>query len=361
MEILTSGSFINLENQGKIEQLIYTAKEIANAAVETDGFVNSEENNQRLALEIWQGAEYMCRDFEEANIKNIFINNFLERLREIRGAAGNSEIPLQTFPIAPESIEKASAKDEFLGIVETNKIREPESSVSDFSSNETDEETSVDEDFQSEMSDSSIEDGEFQAENSETDEFLVVETMEETEEENENSFETLSETETVQPEEVETLNKQNGKVSSIALPEKEPYRWDNCTVTATIQMLPDDAGIRRVVLSVRTHDFAPQISVVELTGEVSPENLLAALETAFDKYKNDLPIKVMDKLKKEKSSVKRQSSKTTTAEVKTSGVSNTTQVNNKTVQRAEVKTAEKPTPKVTIPKPENTLQGNLFG
>ena len=32
MQVLTSGSFINLDNQEKIEQLIFTAKEIAVAA-----------------------------------------------------------------------------------------------------------------------------------------------------------------------------------------------------------------------------------------------------------------------------------------------------------------------------------------
>lgn len=37
---LSSSSFINLENQEKIEQLIFTAKEIANVSVETEGFVN---------------------------------------------------------------------------------------------------------------------------------------------------------------------------------------------------------------------------------------------------------------------------------------------------------------------------------
>lgn len=57
MQILTSGSFINLDNQEKVEQLIFTAKAIADSAVQTEGFISSEDNNKRLALEIWQGAE----------------------------------------------------------------------------------------------------------------------------------------------------------------------------------------------------------------------------------------------------------------------------------------------------------------
>ncbi len=367
MEILNSGSFINLENQEKIEQLIFTAKEIANAAVETDGFINNEENNKRLALEIWQGAEYMCRDHEEASIKNIFINNFLERLREIGSTTKISEnLPEQIRSVSETAlgVENNDLKDEFLGILETDKPQEPENSIHSFSSNEIDEEPSIDEGFQSEESDLTVQNDDYSMEIAETDEFLAVETIENDGVENQKSFEPkpqdeMVQVETIQTEIVENLNNQNAAVSSIVLPEKEPYQFDKCTVTATIQLLPTETEIRRVVLSVRTHDFAPQISVVELAGEATPENLLPALETAFERYKTDLPVKVMDKLKKEKSSVKKQSNKTV-AETKVSGVSQTTQATNKTVQSTEVKTAEKTTPKVTIPQPQDTLQGNLF-
>jgi hypothetical protein len=360
MEILNSGSFINLENQEKIEQLIFTAKEIAKAAVETDGFINSEENNRRMAIEIWQGAEYMCRDFEEANIKNIFVRNFLERLREIRGVSQVTEISPVPLEVS-ETIKKTVGKDEFLGIVETNKIREPKSIVSDFSSNETDEESNIDDSFQSEMSDLIFENDKNLSEIAKNDEFLAVEAIVKTEEENENSLETESQDEIIQTEAIEVLNNQNAAVKSIALPEKEPYQFDKCTVTATIQLLPTETGIRRVVLSVRTHDFAPQISVVELTGEANPERLLlSALRSAFEKYKSDLPIKVINKLKEEKSKVKKQPNKTI-SEAKTNGVSNTTPAANRTVGRAENETSEQTAPRVTIPKPPDTVQGNLFG
>ena len=49
MEILSSGSFINLENQEKIEQLKYTATELANAAMETEGFTGEEEAARKIA------------------------------------------------------------------------------------------------------------------------------------------------------------------------------------------------------------------------------------------------------------------------------------------------------------------------
>ncbi len=48
MKTLTGGSFVKLENKEKIENLIFPAKEMANATVETDGFVYEPENNRRL-------------------------------------------------------------------------------------------------------------------------------------------------------------------------------------------------------------------------------------------------------------------------------------------------------------------------
>jgi hypothetical protein len=43
MQVLTSGSLVNLDNQEKVERLIFTAKEIAAAAAGADGFNNEEE------------------------------------------------------------------------------------------------------------------------------------------------------------------------------------------------------------------------------------------------------------------------------------------------------------------------------
>ena len=91
MEILSSGLFINTENQEKIEQLKFTAIELANAALGTTGFVNEEEAGKKFALDFWQGLEYMCREAEEAAIKNIFLNHFLERLGESHTTENTNE------------------------------------------------------------------------------------------------------------------------------------------------------------------------------------------------------------------------------------------------------------------------------
>ena len=96
-------------------------------------------------------------------------------------------------------------------------------------------------------------------------------------------------------------------VERLQLPEKEPYQFNKCTVTATIQLLPveENSHSRKAVLSVKTHDFTPQISLVELFGNNLTTALAPELEKVLAKYQADLPLKVMDKMKKEKTAAKR--------------------------------------------------------
>lgn len=351
MEILSSGSFVNLENQGKIEQLIYTAREIANAAVETDGFANEEENNRRLALEIWQGAEYMTRDHEEAQIKNIFINNFLDRLSEFGGASKmpNAEPENSAGTVEENSLDETGApRDEFLGFVGTAEVSEQDNTeqapfadenaleatkgdasapVSSIGTNSQDEKVGA----KSVEPDNSLNEATLETENAEPE-------RDESQEANQPTG--SSEAENIQ---AETSPKQNS--GAITLPEKEPYQFDKCTVTATIQLLPVGDGIRRAVLSVRTHDFAPQISVVELNDGATPAQLLPALESAFERYKTDLPAKVMDKMKREKSAGKKQTVRTM-VETKPSQKVNRASAGGAETESKAVETA-------VVPKPEN--------
>ncbi len=117
-------------------------------------------------------------------------------------------------------------------------------------------------------------------------------------------------------------------------------------MTTTIQLLPVEADHkRRAVVSVRTHDFAPQISVVELNDGATPAQLLPALQSAFEKYKTDLPVKVMNKMKREKSAGKKQFVKTA-IETKPSQSANSTSAGGDKTESKAVETA-------VVPKPEN--------
>jgi hypothetical protein len=351
MEILSSGSFINLENQEKIEQLKSTAVELANAAMETEGFVNDEESGRRLALEFWQGLEYMCRESEEAAIKNIFLNHFLDRLREFRPVqtAALIELPQNSALGSDLAADENETKpeDEFLGVIDTN----------------ADEEISI------EGNQAAVEEDSNQAEEISTsatfaDRQAEVKTTENV------STDTASETassaseieEKVEPSPENTAEAKTS-LGNLSLPEKEPYQFGKCTVTATIQLLPEDGGgatTRRAVLSVRTHDFAPQISMVELTaGNNLTAELMPELEKVLVKYKTDLPAKVMDKLRKEKTSAKK------TALKPASESKSVSQEASKSKEIGKSETAPRETNQTVaseVPPPAPTgQQGSLFG
>lgn len=337
MQILSSGSFVNLDNKEKIESLVFTAKEMGRAANETEGFVNEPENNKRLALEIWRGAEYMTREHEEAQVKNIFVNNFLDCLREIGGAAKTAETVSKSIIAEVESVnaesEIAPPEDEFLGLVSTEEteeksVAEPAGSIDSPSNQIVEIAVSEPENSTAEVA---VENNEVEviepAQESAAIDETTTEVIETAESECEKAVETKDTPETNQSGEKPTGNNtMTAKVhGAIVLPEKEPYRWEKCTVTATIQLLPtaddSDEAKRKAVLSVRTHDFAPQFSIVELTGASVLSELLPALEKSFEKYKTDLPLKVMDKMKKEKPAAKKQPSKPA-SDAKTSAANN---------------------------------------
>lgn len=361
MQILTGGSFVKLENKEKIENLIFTAKEMANAAVETDGFLNEPENNRRLALEIWQGAEYMTLDHEEAQVKNLFVGNFLDRLSEIGGAGVVAETVLQNVvsEIEPTNTtsEIESPKDEFLGLVSTEEIEEK--SAVDEADNSIDARERQNGESTILTHDDSVTEVETDAAEviepakeplAAIDE-ATTEQIETAEPKSKTVVEKTEISESASSGEKQTENNSaTAKVpGAIVLPEKEPYRWEKCTVTATIQLLPttedSEAAKRKVVLSVRTHDFAPQFSVVELSGDGDSilSELLPALRESLEKYKTDLPLKVMDKMKKEKSAPKKSANKTTVA-AKPSAANNP-------AAESQLKTSKTQTDK-TIAKPE---------
>lgn len=359
MQILTSGSFVNLDSQEKIDALVFTAKAIADSATETDGFQSDEENNKRLALEIWQGADYMTREHERARVQNIFVGNFLDRLREIAPVVAATNESLKTVTTEISSIETDESKDEFLGFVTTEneslEVGDTDEIPVNVEASNSDEHLPPNTETAAEFHEETAE-----PETNHSAEILTAEPSAE------NSIAETPEIETAQPEIVEsveakqepenkipnasqTAKNEKPAIAAITLAEKEPYRFDDCTVTAMVQLLPTGDGKRRAVVSVRTHDFAPQISVVELEGAATPEKLAPALFAAFERYKTDLPVKVMGKMKREKTTGKKQaSSSKSNVETKTTPATAKPPVE-KPTQNA-VKAVEK-----TAPKPANNV------
>lgn len=390
MEILNSGSFVPLDNREKIEQLIFTAKTLATELSRTEGFRSGGPTNHQLGLEMWKGAEYMCRAHEEATIRNLFLSKFLERLREIeRETVIQPSPPQQTQAVNPTathppvSVEAQIAtrpaptsdivpitvvssqdilppphsqevRDEYLGVISealpTESERpsyatecKPEWEVAGA---ETDSDLETEENVARAVG-RSMEDEPQESvpsDNPRAEESAAI---------GADSL-NLPEPEAVEKtvgEEVSSGSTTSGpgaEVASIVLSENEPYNFDSCTITAVIQLLPENEGCRKCVFSVRSHDFAPQITISDLPhGEVN-EGIGLFLETEIGRYRTNLPALAAEKVKRQKPTTKKRSSKADYTGTKASSAS------------AEQKSVGPNTPAVAQSSETPRNQQNLF-
>ena len=385
MQILTSGSFINLENREKIEQLIFTARELANAASQAEGFINAGPSNGRLAVEMWQGAEYMCRDHEEATIKNIFLSNFLERLRDTgrvtmarppvaevariqpaypppnaphippfnlqipnsptfqEGGMSPARATLEESSSIPESV---AAEDEYLGIVPSTE----DSGLLAIDTHSYADECVPESELEIiEQADDFLADVDGASEVEAVDSFNHDETKSfaiET-----SAFPSAAPVVSVEIATTPTAPA-NKSVTPIVVPAREPYQLENCTIKAVIQVLAEDRGVRKCVISIVTHDFFPEIAVAELDASDFINGLPSVLAPVFERYKVDFPVKVADKLKKEKSVSKKQSLKAADKSKASTG------------QPAENKSADPAATETVVTQPvasTSDQQASLFG
>jgi len=340
MEILNSGSFVPLDNREKIDQLIYTARELATEVGRTEGFQNSGQTNHQLGLEMWKGAEYVCRDHEEANIRNLFLSKFLERLREIEKETGlqittaaSTIAPITAAPVGspdpvsakvqqppqppvtqtlPEQPLQDAAQDEYLGVVPADDQadnKRPSYADECVPEYDADIEALVDRlDGEDQSPDVDGSPKPVVSEFAQPDVAVLVH-----EPANETATDhtvTLDQSASSAAEEIEpavTDSVESASIGSIVIPEKEPYNFGGCTVTAVVQLLPESEGVRKCVVSVRTHDFAPRISIVDVAMADALPQISGTLGLAFEQYRNELPARAAEKMKKENPGAKKQS------------------------------------------------------
>ncbi len=336
MEILNSGSFVPLDNREKIDQLIFTARTLATEVSRAEGFQNSSQTNHQLGLEMWKGAEYVCRSHEEANIRNLFLGKFLERLREIEKERTVQTKPTQAPPVftssvrppasapvsvqppqppalqtVPEPPSQTETQDEYLGVIPADdrvddQAENKRSSYADECVPEYDADIdAIVERLENEHRDPDA-DGSSGQLGMEPAQPAITETadapVKETGTDHPITIEPSASSDVAanegQPDVAESVESES--IESVVLAEKEPYNLDACTVTAVIQMLPENSGSRKCIVSMRTHDFAPMVAVSEAgSGEIIP-HISAALSEALERYRNELPARAADKVKKEK-------------------------------------------------------------
>ena len=332
MEILNSGSFIPLEDREKVEQLIFTAQTLASEVSQNAGFRTSGQTNQQIGLELWKGAEYMTRSHEEVTIRNIFLSKFLEKLRDIereplqrspisvppRKPSISIGVPISAEPQTPIKTESVvEAKDEFLGIVDSEESAEERPSYANECKPECEEEivsmlspseafgiVEPTRDRSIDQTSTTISEPSITAEESKEYDSPLPDTGAKT------GIETapvaISTDESVSDEIIDSEQ----FVRSVVLSEKEPYNFETCTVTAVIQLLPESNGSRDCVVSVRSHDFAPQITFTNERNEGREVDLSNPISAALEQYRNSLPLLSAEKMKKEQAATKKRTAKT---------------------------------------------------
>jgi len=361
MEILNMGSFVPLDNRERIEQLKFTAKEMATEVAKSEGFENNGPTNQQIALEMWKGAEYMSRAHEENTVRNIFLSSFLERLRELANVTSVQPPSVQSLPSsvaqsaptvvptvtlppvdpviaeppsprvvallpqlpnapAADVLHPAEATDEFLGIVPSIAETPPESVQRSYDEEydpgyDAAIEAIVDR-FENEESGQHAS-GSYETVGTSKDE-PVISTVEVTPQaevapcdpmptdpvagEKVPEEKAKAEAQVVEPTEAQSIG-------SIVLAEKEPYNFDSCTLTSVIQLLPEDNRIRKCVVSIRSHDFVPQITISEVANGNLADDIKRGIEAAFEQYRTILPVLAAEKIKKDKPAAKKRTAK----------------------------------------------------
>lgn len=340
MDILNSGSFVPLDNREKIEQLKFTAMELATEVAKTEGFQNNGPTNHQLALEMWKGAEYMCRAHEETTVRNIFLSSFLEKLRELARSArpldasksivnSSSNTPFSApsaaaatdpvphVPSGPKHAVPAAAvaTDEFLGVMPASDDAPPESKQSSYSDECVPE---YDADIKAIVDRLESEDSQAGTRSIGSEEVGTT-AVADTASEGPEPYAPITTDQAAADDMAETKaqiavtelaeSAESEPVVSIVVADKEPYNFDSCTITAVVQILPENTGFRKCVLSVRSHDFPPQINISDITNGNIAEDIKRNLETAFAQYRTSLPILAAEKIKKEKPASKKRTSK----------------------------------------------------
>jgi hypothetical protein len=370
MDILNSGSFVPLDNKERMEQLAFTAQTLAIEVSRAEGFQSSGPTNHQLGLEMWKGAEYVCRAHEEATIRNLFLSKFLESLREIERQRVVQPKPPQTEfanvpmvhsadPVQPQIAEPhmtrpgpvqiksqpsppaeiqeqqpKEARDEFLGVIsEDEEVGDERPSYSDECMPECEAEIAAmtnEKEIDEINAERTDELREAESTPPMTSEGRVPKEVQQPAAIESGSIDTAEVERLGSPEEptapiVEKADIAGSPIpdaasaiGSIVLSDTEPFDFNACTVTAVIQLLPEKEGGRKCVVSVRSHDFAPQISISALSNGGLSDGLRDCLETAIGQYATHLPEVAAEKIKTQKAATKRRTSKADAKSAKSS-------------------------------------------
>jgi len=307
MQTLTAGSFLNLENEGSVEALKFTARQLAE---HTTTIISAEnltaEALKNLANDLWQKAEYVARETERRRLHEIFGENFCERFRELKPEVSRAETAslevqqnistveddnstAQQSPATVESVSmpdlpKESAtvaeekKDEFLGFVNSG------------------------------------------------DSFAVSPATETNAAATTTAMPTAPKDEPVAGEKVSPENPNEIEPQSTAAPAadakdnpppsavktsatapktsdaKEPFEFGKCAVNLSLILLPSsgDEQSRKAIVSATSHNLPPEIEFLEISEGEDLNEIAALVRGKLERFKQTLPAKYIEQLRASK-------------------------------------------------------------
>lgn len=373
MRTLTTGSFLNLENNETVEALKNTARRLAEhtATVATAENLNSAAL-ENLADSLWQKAEYVTRETERRRLRQIFNENFRERFSELKPETAearnsNAEVTLAdstveigdsneesnasaiveretsettaatgaevSSTVSPENSATVAEgkKDEFLGFVasgesfgddqtaetEAEALTAPEESPQTIA--QADDEPAV-ETLQTEVRTADVE-----TVNSAN---QVADANDSKEpEETENSNEAKTETTTVAAATpidaskppaaaAPTTNAATASASKSGAGAQEPFEFEKCTINLNLTLLPMESGSnkRKLIVGAMSHNLPPEIDFLEVADGADLTQLADLLREKLARFKQTLPVKYIEQLRSAKNkSAKKPAAKPITA------------------------------------------------
>lgn len=408
MQTLKAGSFLNLENVENVEALKFTARRLAEhtTMVVAQNLQPAALNN--LANDLWQKAEYVARETERRRLREIFVENFCERFRELKPEVSAAAIPsfetqpevspaknIDSVEQSPATIESVSTpdssaaesatevegkKDEFLGFVESG---EPfvETPATETNAAATTATGSAPKKTEQETIKAAPEEEPVAGEKVSPENPSEIKPPPITA--------PVADAKDNTPPPTASAVKNNATAPKSADAVKEPFEFGKCTVSFSLTLLPasgDGRGQRRAIISAASHNLPPEIEFLEISDGENLIEIADLVRGKLERFRQTLPAKYIEQLRasktktaKKPTTVKTQATiaaPTKTEIVQTNGAktnggqqtqnSSATETEKAKVEITATKenSAAQPAPVVTLPQSQvaaaNNVQPSLF-
>ena len=345
MQTLQTGSFLNLENDSTVEALKFTARRLAEHSANVIAENLNAPSLENLANNLWKKAEYVARETERQRLKQIFVENFTERFRELKPdvtGTENSSVEAGSNNSAIEatnSVNQSSATE----VVESggSEITTGENVLSSDDSKETT--TVVQRNSDEFLGFVENEESTAQASTAESEAKITTAPQETAQ----TAHETISET--IKPEKPTTIDEapsaenqiaaqivtsaekptdakpqtaaknetaatSGSKNSRPAANDKEPFEFEKCTINLNLTLLPSESGSsrRRAIISAASHNLPPEIDFLEIAEGEDLTQIADLVREKLVRFKQTLPVKYIEQLRASKTKSAKKSNATNT-------------------------------------------------